>query len=146
VILILAPLRLFLASHTTLPSRPLLSNGTHAYRPTTLLVSLDGFRPTYLTSHPHLLSNILSLTSQGMRAESMRPVFPTLTFPNHWAMMTGLYPSSSGIIANDFWDPQEGKEFVYTNTDKSWDAGWWWGEPMWSVVERAGRKAGVVMW
>ncbi|GFZ43401.1 hypothetical protein JCM24511_01121 [Saitozyma sp. JCM 24511] len=146
VILILAPLRLFLASHTALPSRPLLSNGTHAYRPTTLLVSLDGFRPTYLTSHPHLLSNILSLTSQGMRAESMRPVFPTLTFPLHWAMMTGLYPSSSGIIANDFWDPQEGKEFVYTNTDKSWDAGWWWGEPMWSVVERAGRKAGVIMW
>jgi predicted AlkP superfamily pyrophosphatase or phosphodiesterase len=81
-----------------------------------------------------------------MRAVSIRPVFPTLTFPNHWAMMTGLYPESSGIVANDFWDPEVEKEFVYTDHEKSWDPRWWWGEPMWSVVQRAGRMAAVIMW
>ncbi|WVR05549.1 hypothetical protein IAU60_002568 [Kwoniella sp. DSM 27419] len=143
--------------HTT------LSNGTHAFHPTTLLISLDGFRPSYLSSHPHLLSNLISLGQAefGNRAESMQPVFPTLTFPNHWSLMTGLYPESHGIIANDFWDPlfvssssadgssedeTTGAQFVYTEEDKSWDARWWWGEPIWSVVERAKRKSAVIMW
>ncbi|KAK8865583.1 hypothetical protein IAR55_000727 [Kwoniella newhampshirensis] len=133
--------------------RPLLSNGTHSFHPTTLLISLDGFRPSYLDSHPHLLSSILALatSTHGLRAESMQPVFPSLTFPNHWALMTGLYPESHGIIANDFWDPQafgEGKggHFKYTDSEKSWHSEWWWGEPIWSVVEKVGRKSAVSMW
>lgn len=82
----------------------------------------------------------------------MQPVFPTLTFPNHWSLMTGLYPSSHGIVANDFWDPifdekeNKGAQFVYTEESKSWDSRWWWGEPIWEVVEKVGRKAAVIMW
>ncbi|WRT66029.1 uncharacterized protein IL334_002980 [Kwoniella shivajii] len=138
---------------------PTLSNGTHPFHPTVLLISLDGFRPSYLSSHYDLLPNLLSLSTSewGLRAESMQPVFPTLTFPNHWALMTGLHPESHGIIANDFWDPQfpvkslegddsQGAQFVYVKEDKSWDSNWWWGEPIWSVVERAKRKSAVIMW
>ncbi|WVQ85744.1 hypothetical protein IAT38_007911 [Cryptococcus sp. DSM 104549] len=140
--------RLFASSPTR---HPLLTNGTHPYHATTLLISLDGFRPSYLSSHPHLLSNILALSTSyhGLRAESMQPVFPSLTFPNHWALMTGLYPESHGIIANDFWDPLfkgEGGHFMYTDSEKSWHSEWWLGEPIWSVVERAGRKSAVSMW
>lgn len=76
----------------------------------------------------------------------MTPVFPTLTFPNHWALLTGLYPAWSGIVANDFWDPQSEEEFFYSDPERSWDAGWWWGEPVWSVVERYGGKAANIMW
>nr|XP_031857489.1 uncharacterized protein CI109_007108 [Kwoniella shandongensis]KAA5524561.1 hypothetical protein CI109_007108 [Kwoniella shandongensis] len=137
---------------TYLP-RALLSNGTHPFHPTILLISLDGFRPSYLSSHPHLLSNILALSTSthGLRAESMQPIFPSLTFPNHWALMTGLYAESHGIVANDFWDPRvfgEGKggHFMYTDSEKSWHSEWWLGEPIWSVVEREGRKSAVSMW
>lgn len=64
------------------------------------------------------------------RAEYMRPSFPTLTFPNHWTLLTGLYPSVHGIVANDFYDPAVDKEFVYTEPSKSWDSDWWSGEPV----------------
>ena len=60
--------------------------------------------------------------------------------------MTGLYPESHGIIANDFWEPTMGKQFQYTKHEKSWDGDWWWGEPMWSVAERGGRIAANIMW
>ncbi|ADV21394.1 type I phosphodiesterase/nucleotide pyrophosphatase [Cryptococcus gattii E566] len=134
---------------------PTLTNGSHSFHPTVLLLSLDGFRPSYLSTHAHLLPNLLSLSTSskwGLRAESMQPVFPTLTFPNHWSLMTGLYPSSHGIVANDFWDPlfygeqNKGAQFVYTEESKSWDSRWWWGEPIWEVVEKVGRKAAIIMW
>ncbi|RXK37379.1 hypothetical protein M231_05366 [Tremella mesenterica] len=156
--------------HSFFPSstRITFSNGTDLFHPTTILISLDGFRPSYLTSHSSLLPNLLSLAESpiGLRAEYMLPIFPTITFPNHWAMMTGLYPAWSGIVANDFFAPdmsneefsrpapvndgqggeKSGREFVYADPDKSWDSGWWWGEPMWGVVEKAGCKAANLMW
>ncbi|ODO12132.1 hypothetical protein I350_00918 [Cryptococcus amylolentus CBS 6273] len=138
---------IFSRSISSSPRHPTLSNGTHAYHPTTLLISLDGFRPPYFSSHADLLPNLHALASHpaGLRAESMQPVFPSLTFPNHWALMTGLYPEEHGIIANDFWDPDfkggKGGQFVYTDESKSWDGEWWKGEPVWSVVEKMGRKA-----
>jgi len=75
----------------------------------------------------------------------MTPVFPTLTFPNHWSMLTGLYPSSHGIVANHFYRPGEG-EFNYGSPETSWQGHWWRGEPAWSVAERHGRKALNFMW
>lgn len=60
--------------------------------------------------------------------------------------MTGLYPESHGIVANDFWDPVKKRHFVYTKHEMSWDADWWWGEPMWSVAERGGLTAANIMW
>ncbi|TYJ52671.1 hypothetical protein B9479_006720 [Cryptococcus floricola] len=138
---------IFSHSISSSPRYPTLSNGTHAYHPTTLLISLDGFRPSYFSSHAALLPNLHALAAHpaGLRAESMQPVFPSLTFPNHWALMTGLYPEEHGIVANDFWDPDfrggEGGQFVYTDESKSWDGEWWKGEPVWSVVEKMGRKA-----
>ena len=76
----------------------------------------------------------------------MRPCFPTQTFPNHWSIMTGLYPESHGIIFNEFYDPQMDKTFVYTKKEASWESEWWLGEPMWSVAERGGRSSANIMW
>lgn len=108
------------------------SNGTHLFEKTVIIVSLDGVRPDYLSKAktPHLLD----LGTRGIMAEHLEPIFPSLTFPNHWTLMTGLYPSSHGIVANDFWDPALNKEFVYTDSSKSWDAQWWQGEPVRSCV------------
>lgn len=122
----------------------LLSNGTHWFQPTTLLLSIDGLRPSYLDSHEAETPNLRALARDAVSG-SMQPCFPSLTFPNHWSMLTGLYPGSHGIVANEFWDDVRGEAFDYANKD-SWAPRWWGGEPMWSVVQRAGRRAANVMW
>lgn len=128
-----------------LDSLPVLSNGTHEFHPTTILVSIDGFRPDYLETRARLVPNLLSMGKAGLRAKSMQPIFPSLTFPNHWAMLTGLYAESHGIVANDFWAPDIRDDFS-SRKQSSLGPEWWWGEPMWSVAERGGRRSAQMMW
>ena len=63
-----------------------------------LLVSIDGFRADYLDRG--LTPTLSALAEGGVRAEYMRPSFPSLTFPNHYALITGMRPDHSGIVAN----------------------------------------------
>jgi len=98
---------------------PFLFNGTHFYHHTTLLISLDGFPSSYFTLHSSHLQNLLNLSQFPIRAKSIQPVFPTLTFPNYWSLITRLYPENHGILGNDFWDPETGEEFLYTDEEKS---------------------------
>lgn len=128
------------------PATP-LSNGTHEWRRSVILVSLDGVRPAYLT--PALLP-FLSQTPE-LLAESMRPVSPSLTFPNHWSLLTGVSPGRHGIIANDFHriardSSSTGEAFFYQDPARSWNASWWGAEPLWSVAERAGHNSAVLAW
>ncbi|KIO34326.1 hypothetical protein M407DRAFT_16861 [Tulasnella calospora MUT 4182] len=121
-----------------------LSNGTHEFKPTILMVSLDGLRAEYvernLTTHLH------DISVQGLRAKFIRPVFPSLTFPNHWALMTGLYAESHGLVANTFFDPISGETFRYTDPKHSWNASWWGGEPAWATAVKAGLTTANLMW
>lgn len=84
--------------------------------------------------------------TRSQRADYLQPVFPSLTFVNHWSILTGLYPSSHGIVANDFYDPALDKEFVYTEPSKSWAPEWWGGEPIWSTAVKNGLRSAVLMW
>ncbi|KAM0750332.1 Phosphodiest-domain-containing protein [Meredithblackwellia eburnea MCA 4105] len=121
-----------------------LWNGTHWWDRTVLLVSLDGVRRDYLDKG--LTPHLIGAARKGLKAEYLKPVFPSLTFPNHYSLITGLYPSSHGIVANDFFDPQTGKEFVYTEPTKSWPPEWWGGEPIWSTAVKNGLRSAVLMW
>eukprot|EP00833_Pecoramyces_ruminatium_P013388 jgi/Orpsp1_1/1187420/evm.model.d7180000057583.1 len=68
---------------------------------TLIIVSIDGFRNDYLERMEYTQAlNYLSL--KGNKAEFMRPSFPSTTFPNHYTLVTGLYPESHGIVANTF--------------------------------------------
>lgn len=69
-----------------------------------ILISSDGFRWDYLQRNP-VAPNIQRLIANGVHARSMRPSFPSKTFPNHYTLVTGLYPSSHGIIDNTMYDP-----------------------------------------
>ncbi|GAA6005146.1 nucleotide pyrophosphatase/phosphodiesterase family protein [Rhodotorula paludigena] len=119
-------------------------NGTHWWDPTVLLVSLDGVRADYLERGmtPHLLD----ISRKGVRAKYLKPSFPSLTFPNHWSLLTGLYPSAHGIVANDFWDPSTRDEFEYTEPSKSWGSEWWGGEPIWATAVKNKLRSAVLMW
>ncbi|KAG0334099.1 hypothetical protein BG004_000560 [Podila humilis] len=125
-------------------SKTTLSNGTHEFDPTVIVLSFDGLRADYLKRG--LTPTLLSVGEQGVKAEFMQPSFPTLTFPNHYTMCTGLYPSSHGIVANMFYDPALNDDFNYRIPEKSWDPKWWGGEPIWETAVRQNQKSGVIMW
>ncbi|KAI0314078.1 Phosphodiest-domain-containing protein [Amylostereum chailletii] len=120
------------------------SNGTHDFKRTVLIVSIDGLRADYLDRG--LTPHLLDISKQGLRAKYMKPVFPTLTFPNHWALMTGLYAESHGIVANNFWDAATKSEFHYNQVSSCWKPHWWFGEPMWETVGKTGRINANLMW
>ncbi|KAI8139003.1 alkaline-phosphatase-like protein [Fennellomyces sp. T-0311] len=76
----------------------------------------------------------------------MNPSFPSITFPNHWTLATGLYPEAHGIIGNEFYDPTYKKMFVHKKPEISTNPEWWSGEPIWRTSSKQGRKSAVIMW
>ncbi|KAK4370843.1 hypothetical protein RND71_010318 [Anisodus tanguticus] len=85
------------------------------------------------------------LTTNGMEAQlGLIHVFPTLTFPNHYAIVTGLYPAYHGIVNNYFLDPNNSTGEAFNM--KSYDPKWWLGEPLWETVVNHGLKAATYFW
>ncbi|KAI6679615.1 hypothetical protein NL676_033496 [Syzygium grande] len=110
-------------------------------KPVVLLISSDGFRFGYQFKTP--TPNIGRLIANGTEAEAgLIPVFPTLTFPNHYSIVTGLYPAYHGIINNHFVDPHTGDSFNMGSHDPKW----WLGEPLWETVANHGLKAATYFW
>lgn len=109
-----------------------------------ILISIDGYRYDYIDRG--LSPNLSLLAADGVRAKAMRSAFPTLTFPNHYTIVTGLYPDHHGIVNNRFVDPHTGKKFVYKDHDAISDPAWWGGEPLWVGVERQGEHAATMFW
>ncbi|KAI5819342.1 alkaline-phosphatase-like protein [Pyronema omphalodes] len=119
-------------------------NGTTGYAKTTVLISLDGFRADFLGRN--ITPTLDSFMRSGVSPDYMTPSFPSVTFPNHWTLVTGLIPEAHGIVSNSFWDPELKKEFYYTDPQRSLDEFWWGGEPIWKTVENQGGIAAVHMW
>ncbi|KAI3321657.1 Phosphodiest-domain-containing protein [Xylariaceae sp. AK1471] len=122
----------------------LRSNGTALFAPTTLIISLDGFRADFLTRG--LTPRLNAFIKEGVSPLYMTPSFPSVTFPNHYSLATGLYPESHGVVGNTFWDPALKAEFYYTDPDRSLDPKWWGGEPFWVTAELQSVRTAVHMW
>lgn len=107
----------------------------------TILISSDGFRWDYLgrASTPGLDK----IKSTGVQAKNLISTFATVTFPNHYTMVTGLYEESHGIIDNEMFDPEFNENFDMSNVDPKW---WSGGEPIWKTAEKAGIKSVCVNW
>ncbi|KAJ4832867.1 hypothetical protein Tsubulata_028628 [Turnera subulata] len=109
--------------------------------PVVILVSSDGFRFGYQFKTP--TPNIHRLINNGTEAETgLIPVFPSLTFPNHYSIVTGLYPAYHGIINNYFVDPNTNEMFTMASHEPKW----WLGEPLWETVANHGLKAATYFW
>ena len=107
-----------------------------------ILISLDGFRPEYLSRSDvkhktdKAAPTLTCLAESGVKAPYMMPSYPTITFPNHYSIVTGLYPESHQIIMNSFYDPDLNATFSLRNPDAV-DPKWWQnGEPMWTTVRK----------
>lgn len=106
----------------------------------TVLISVDGFRHDYLerkdSNGRWLAPNLRALANRGVRAmPGMQPVMPTKTFPNHWSLVTGLYPESHGIVGNTMYST-ETKQWFHVSTK---NPTWWGGEPIWKTLRRTPR-------
>ena len=109
--------------------------------PVTILVSIDGFRPDYLDRG--VTPNLSALAAGGVSA-SMMPSFPSKTFPNHWTLVTGMYPDHHGITANRLEDPaRAGETFTMASDDPFW---WSEAEPVWVTAEKAGIRTATMFW
>lgn len=116
-----------------------------ASRPVTVLVGIDGFRSDYLERGitPHLSA----LATSGATGP-MRPSFPTKTFPNHYALVTGKRPDRNGIVGNSMIDPRRpGVMFSLGNAAQALDPFWWnEAEPVWITAEKAGLRTATMFW
>ena len=108
-----------------------------------LLISIDGFRWDYLDRHP--APALRRLAAEGVAARSLIPVFPSKTFPNHYTIVTGLYPERHGIVDNTMADAELGR-FSLGNRDAVSDGRWWGGEPIWVTAQRQGLFSATCFW
>lgn len=113
-------------------------------QPIVILVSLDGVRPADLEKFKP--KNILALAREGVVAAQMTPVFPSLTFPNHYTQVTGLHPQNHGIVSNTMDDPAIPGRFSLGSGAVMRDPRWWKGEPFWTTVEKSGALAATMFW
>jgi alkaline phosphatase D len=109
-----------------------------------VMVSFDGFRWDY-TDLCHT-PNFDAMSKAGVKAERMIPSFPTKTFPNHYALATGLYPDHNGIINNSFY--AEDLNGIYRMGDRGMvkNPKAYFGEPIWVTAERQGVKSACYFW
>lgn len=121
-----------------------------AARPSPLIiVSIDAFRADYFDRG--LTPNLKRLADGGARAV-IHPAFPSLTFPNHYTLVTGKYPDHHGMVANYMYDPSHPADpndpkAAYFGKEKAGD-GFWWKEakPVWVSAEQAGIPSASVYW
>jgi predicted AlkP superfamily pyrophosphatase or phosphodiesterase len=113
-------------------------------KPYVLLISLDGFRYDY-AERDHA-TNLLALGQAGVRAKALLPSFPTTTFPNHYTIVTGLYPAHHGIVDNSFWDLGRRMGFKLSDQAATTDGSWWGGTPLWMLAEKQGMRAASFFW
>jgi len=122
----------------------LFSNQFPQDQPYVLLISFDGFRWDY--SKRGITPNLDIIKQNGVSALSLRPVYPTITFPNHLSIITGLYPENHGIIQNYFTDPVTGDSYKISDTSAVRNSKWYKGEAFWETAGRQGIITASYFW
>lgn len=113
-------------------------------KPYVIMISTDGFRYDYAKKYN--AENLLKLSNSGVRAEAMIPSYPSITFPNHWSLITGLYPSHHGLIDNFFYDYKRKEAYAMSNKKNAEDGSWYGGTPLWGLAEKQGMVSASLMW
>ena len=109
-----------------------------------LVISIDGLRPDYISASGRQdlkIPNLRRVWDTGSHANGVRGVLPTVTYPSHTTIMTGVWPSKHGIFANTTFDPLERNL-----------GGWYWYSEdirvptLWEAAAKAGYVVGSVSW
>jgi len=133
------------AQDTTQQIVPGRSNAASQYqKPYVVLISADGFR--YDLAEKYDAVFLKQMSGRGVRATSMKPCFPTLTFPNHYSIATGLYPAHHGIVDNTFYDVNKKQIYAIRNRNAVSDSSWYGGTPIWVLAEEQQMMSASFYW
>ncbi len=118
--------------------------GTAKTGATVLLISVDGLKPEavlHAQEHGLVLPNLTRLLQDGVYSPGVHGVLPTVTYPSHTTLLTGVSPARHGIVANTTFDP-------YNKNDKGW---YWYAEDikvptLWDAAHAAGLTTASVYW
>jgi alkaline phosphatase D len=113
-------------------------------KPYLVVLSMDAFRWDYPDSIP--TPNLDAVARDGVKAVSLRPSYPSKTFPNHYSMATGLYPDNHGIVQNSFYDPETDRHYAIRMREAVEDGSFYDGEPIWNTAEKQGVKSASFFW
>ncbi|WP_346983206.1 ectonucleotide pyrophosphatase/phosphodiesterase [Chryseobacterium sp. POE27] len=113
-------------------------------KPYVIMISADGFRYDYAKKYH--AENLLKYSNEGTQAKAMLPSYPSITFPNHWSLITGLYPAHHGLIDNYFYDYKRKEPYAKSNKKNAEDGTWYGGLPLWGLAEKQGMLSASVMW
>lgn len=113
-------------------------------QPRVLLVSFDGFRWDYIYKVP--TPNFHNIIKNGVHVKQVTNVFITKTYPNHYTMVTGLYPENHGIVANEMYDPALNETFSMDSMNIYNSRFWEDAYPIWITNQIQGHKSGATMW
>jgi len=109
-----------------------------------LLISIDGMRPDYLLqadAHDLKIPHLRAILRGGVHASAVRGVLPTVTYPSHTTIVTGVWPAKHGIYSNQTFDP----------LGKNLEGWYWYSEDiavptLWDAAAQAGIVSGSVSW
>lgn len=113
-------------------------------KPYLIFISTDGFRYDYAKKYN--AENLLKFSNAGVHAKAMIPSYPSITFPNHWSLITGLYPSHHGLIDNFFYDYKRKEPYAMSNRKNAEDGSWYGGVPLWSLAEKQNMVSASLQW
>ena len=113
-------------------------------KPYVILISADGFRYDYAEKHD--AKNLLALAQNGIKADAMYPSFPSVTFPNHYTIVTGLTPIHHGLVGNNMLDIATGERYSLGNAKAVTNAKWYGGTPIWNLAEQNKMLSACYYW
>ena len=113
-------------------------------KPYVILISADGFRSDFTELYDATF--LKTILKKGVRANFMTPAFPSLTFPNHYSIVTGLYPSHHGLVDNTYFDKASGLEYRMGNKQMVGEGKWYGGTPLWVLAEKQKMLSASFYW
>lgn len=113
-------------------------------KPYVILISADGFRADF--TELYNAEFLKTVATNGVRAKFMTPSFPSLTFPNHYSIVTGMYPSHHGLVNNTYYDKASGLEYRMGNPKMVGDGKWYGGTPLWVLAEQQKMLSASFYW
>ena len=132
------------ASKSPLSNQPTKNSAKAMQAPYVLLVSIDGFRWDYIEKYnPKFLNQWVK---HSARLESLRPAFPTKTFPNHLTIVTGCYRHRHGILANSFYAPDLKKSYSLRKSEAVLNPDFYLVKPLWVLAQEQGMQAASYFW
>lgn len=120
------------------------NNPSQYNQPYVILISADGFRADFTEKYDAKF--LQSISKTGVRAKYMQPSYPSVTFPNHYTIVTGLYPSHHGLVDNTYIDVASGQQYSMGNKKMVSEGKWYGGTPLWVLAEQQKMLSASFFW